>query len=97
MFGRVVSLVGSNLRVGGLNENKKLKTVTFDDSNGNGIVNSFSQIIPSFLNIFRDKRRIAEIKIDDQRNLLYVLSNIVREENSAEGNTLEKSLVLGLA
>jgi hypothetical protein len=97
MFGKVVSLVGSNLRVGGLNENKKLKTVTFDDSNGNGIVNSFSQIIPSFLNVFRDKRRIAEIKIDDQRNLLYVSSNIVREENSAEGNTLEKTLVLGLA
>ena len=35
----------------------------------------FKQIVPDFLNIFKDKKLIIDIQIDEQRNILYVLSN----------------------
>jgi hypothetical protein len=55
-------------------QNKKLKSTNIEHQSQPLMKNIFDKVVPSFLNFTKTAKHLMDIKIDEQRNLMYVLS-----------------------
>ena len=65
-----------------MNRNKKLKSENSEFKNQSMAKSLFKQIVPDFLNIFKDTKLVIDLQVDEQRNILYVLSNQVTSKQT---------------
>ena len=57
-----------------------MKAVRSVDDNESKAARMLKQIIPNFLNVFAQKYVFSDIKIDEQRNIMYVLRHQIIDE-----------------
>lgn len=74
---RVSSLFSLFGMTSAAHEHKRLKCGAPADAGTWSLFSSIRQAIPDFFNMFADWKRVDDIKIDEQRNILYVLSSQV--------------------
>ena len=74
---RVSSLFSLFGMTSAAHEHKRLKSGAPADAGSWTLFSTIRQAIPDFFNMFSDWKRVDDIKIDEQRNILYVLSSQV--------------------